>query len=62
VAIREGHAFADSVFGGKPHIVDYANVPSAVFSQPPLAGVGLTERQARNTYGNIKIYSPISGR
>ena len=57
VAIREGHAFADSVFGGKPHAVDYANVPSAVFSQPPLAGVGLTERQARNTYGNIKIYS-----
>jgi glutathione reductase (NADPH) len=57
VAIREGHAFADTVFGGKPGIVDYSFIPSAVFSQPPLASVGLTEGQARNQYGNIKVYS-----
>ncbi|HYD25977.1 MAG TPA: glutathione-disulfide reductase [Croceibacterium sp.] len=56
VAIREGQAFADTVFGGKPATVDYACVPSAVFSHPPLAGVGLTEGQARNTLGTIKVY------
>ena len=47
VAIREGQAFADNVFGGNPRTIDYDNIPSAVFSQPPLAGVGLTEAQAR---------------
>jgi glutathione reductase (NADPH) len=57
VAIREGQAFADTLFGGKTTTVDYGCIPSAVFSQPPLAGVGLTEGQARNTYGNIKVYS-----
>ncbi|MEO6093492.1 MAG: glutathione-disulfide reductase [Novosphingobium sp.] len=57
IAIREGQAFADTLFGGKPHSVDYACVPSAVFSQPPLAAVGLTEGQARNQYGNVKVYS-----
>ncbi len=57
VAIREGQAFADTVFGDKPTIVDYNCVPSAVFSHPPMAGVGLTEAQARNTLGSIKVYS-----
>ncbi len=57
VAIREGHAFADSVFGGTPRMVDYDNVPSAVFSQPPLAGVGMTEAKARAIYGNVKVYT-----
>jgi glutathione reductase (NADPH) len=57
VAIREGHAFADTVFGGNPRTVDYSCIPSAVFSQPPLAGVGLTEGQARNQYGNIKVFT-----
>jgi len=57
VAIREGHAFADTVFGGKPTKVDYDLIPSAVFSQPPLAAVGLTEGQARDRYGNIRVYS-----
>ena len=56
VAIREGHAFADSQFGGNPWRVDYDNVPNAVFSHPPIAGVGLTESQARNRYGQIKTY------
>ena len=57
VAIREGQAFADGLFGGTPRTIAYDCVPSAVFSQPPLAAVGLTEGEARNKYGNIKVYS-----
>jgi glutathione reductase (NADPH) len=57
VAIREGQAFADSVFGpGEPYAVDHSCVPSAVFSHPPIAAVGLTESEARNTLGNIKVF------
>jgi glutathione reductase (NADPH) len=57
VAIREGQAFADSVFGpGEPYAVDHACVPSAVFSHPPIAAVGMTESEARNQLGNIKVY------
>ncbi|HVF15397.1 MAG TPA: glutathione-disulfide reductase [Steroidobacteraceae bacterium] len=57
VAIREGQAFADSFFGDKPTKVDYGCIPSAVFSHPPLAGVGLTEAQARNKLGSVKVYT-----
>jgi glutathione reductase (NADPH) len=57
VAIREGHAFADTVFGGNPRMIDYGSIPSAVFSQPPLAGVGLTEEEARAKYGDVKVYT-----
>lgn len=57
VAIREGQAFADTVFGDKPTRVDYDCIPSAVFSHPPLAGVGLTESEARNKLGSVKIYT-----
>jgi glutathione reductase (NADPH) len=58
VAIREGHAFADRVFGGKDTQVSYDCIPSAVFSQPPLASVGLTEAQAREKLGNdVKIFT-----
>lgn len=57
VAIREGHAFADTVFGGAPRTIAYDHIPSAVFSQPPLAGVGLTERQAREAGHGVKIYT-----
>lgn len=57
VAIREGHAFADTVFGGKPRTISYANIPNAVFSQPPLAGVGLTEEQARAQLGEIEVFT-----
>ncbi|SNS06020.1 NADPH-glutathione reductase [Sphingomonas laterariae] len=57
VAIREGQAFADTQFGNKPGRVDYGCIPSAVFSHPPLAGVGLTESQARDKFGNVKIYT-----
>ncbi|MEO7563888.1 MAG: FAD-dependent oxidoreductase, partial [Sphingomicrobium sp.] len=57
VAIREGQAFADTFFGNTPHRVDYSCVPSAVFSHPPIASVGLTEGQARNTLGSVKTYA-----
>jgi glutathione reductase (NADPH) len=57
VAIREGQAFADTFFGNKPHQVDYGCIPSAVFSHPPLAGVGMTEGQARNTLGTVKTFT-----
>ncbi|MEZ0244715.1 MAG: FAD-dependent oxidoreductase, partial [Sphingomonas sp.] len=57
VAIREGQAFADTVFGGKPHQVDYDCIPSAVFSHPPMAGVGWTEGQAKNKLGSCKVYT-----
>ena len=56
VAIREGQAFADTVFGDKPTTVDYSCVPSAVFSHPPIASVGMTEGQARNKLGTVKVY------
>jgi glutathione reductase (NADPH) len=57
VAIREGQAFADTYFGNKPHRVDYGCIPSAVFSHPPLAGVGLTEGAARNKLGAVKTFT-----
>jgi glutathione reductase (NADPH) len=57
VAIREGQAFADTIFGNKPTRVDYAAIPSAVFSHPPLAGVGMTEGEARNRLGSVKTYT-----
>jgi len=57
VAIREGQAFADTFFGKKPHQVDYGCIPSAVFSHPPLAGVGLTEGAARNKLGAVRVYT-----
>jgi glutathione reductase (NADPH) len=56
VAIREGHAFADSVFGNNPRIIDYGCIPTAVFSNPPIAGVGLTEEQARAELGDVQVY------
>lgn len=56
VAIREGHAFADSVFGNDPRTVDHSLIPTAVFSQPELGTVGLTEAQARETVPNLDIY------
>ncbi|HTK59043.1 MAG TPA: glutathione-disulfide reductase [Sphingomicrobium sp.] len=57
VAIREGHAFADSEFGGKPWTVDYGCVPHAVFSHPPIASVGMTEGEARNRLGQVRTFT-----
>jgi glutathione reductase (NADPH) len=56
VAIREGHAFADSVFGGKPWEADHALIPTAVFSEPEIGTVGLSEADARAKHGAIDIY------
>ena len=59
VAIREGHAFADTVFGGKSTIVDHANVPTAVFSEPEVGAVGLTEAQARAQLAQTDVYKSM---
>jgi glutathione reductase (NADPH) len=56
VAIREGHAFADTVFGGKKIAVDHSMIPTAVFSQPEIGTVGLTEEQARQGFKAVDIY------
>jgi glutathione reductase (NADPH) len=56
VAIREGQAFADSVFGATPTAVDYQCTPSAVFTTPEIGTVGLTEAEALAQHGAIDIY------
>ncbi len=56
VAIRDGHAFADTVFGGKDIKIDHSMIPTAVFSQPEIGTVGLTEEEARKRHGAIDIY------
>jgi glutathione reductase (NADPH) len=56
VAIREGHAFADTVFGGKPEAVVHTDIPTAVFSTPELGTVGLTEVEARARFDCVDIY------
>ncbi|MTH96806.1 glutathione-disulfide reductase [Roseibium sp. RKSG952] len=56
VAIREGHAFADTVFGNKPWEVDHSLIATAVFSQPEVGTVGLTQEQALAKTGNLDIY------
>ena len=57
VAIREGQAFAETVFGdGDPVAVDHSCVPSAVFSHPPIAAVGMTEGEAKEALGSVKVY------
>ena len=57
VAIREGHAFADTIFGNKPWRVSHALIPSAVFCNPPIAAVGMTEAQARVALGDVKVFT-----
>jgi glutathione reductase (NADPH) len=57
VAIMEGHCFADTVFGKRPRKPDHHDVPSAVFCQPQLSTVGLSEEQARRVYGNLHVYT-----
>jgi glutathione reductase (NADPH) len=55
VATAEGHALADTLFGGNPRSVSLWNIPSAVFTTPPVATVGLTEDQA-SALGPVDIY------
>jgi glutathione reductase (NADPH) len=59
VAIREGMAFVDTVFKNSPTSVDYDNIATAVFSEPELGTVGLTEAQARDKYTTIDIYKSL---
>jgi glutathione reductase (NADPH) len=59
VAVREGHAYADTVFGGKPTPVDHTNVPTAVFSEPEVGAVGLTEAQAVQQLAKVDIYKTM---
>jgi glutathione reductase (NADPH) len=56
IAIREGHAFADTVYGRKPTKVDHATIPTAVFGHPPVGAVGLTERMARASHDVVHVY------
>ena len=56
IAIREGHAFADTVFGDKPTIVDHDLIPTAVFSTPEIGVIGCGEAAARAIYGEIDVY------
>ncbi len=56
IAIREGHAFADTVFGGKPWAVDHDLIPTAVFSTPEIGVVGHGEEVARRLHGEIDVY------
>lgn len=57
VATMEGHAFADTFFGNNERFADHDNVPSAVFSQPPIGSVGLSEEQARDKFDHVDTYS-----
>lgn len=57
VALMEGGAFAKTVFGNEPTKPDYRAVPSAVFSQPPIGTVGLTEEKAIQEYEDLDIYT-----
>src|SRR3546814_1717342 len=59
VALAEGQAFAETEFNGNPVRPDHDDVPSAVFSQPPIGSVGLTEAKAREKYGELDVY--VSG-
>src|SRR6195952_261729 len=56
VAIREGHAFADTLFGKSTVQVDHSTIPTAVFSQPEVGTVGLTEAEARAQFSHVDIY------
>jgi glutathione reductase (NADPH) len=57
VAIGEGRAFADTMYGNKPRQMNYADIPTAIFTTPEAATVGLTEEEAREIHGDaIKIY------
>jgi glutathione reductase (NADPH) len=56
VAIREGHAFADTVFGNRKVEVDHSNIPTAVFSQPEVGTVGMTEAEARAHFSHVDVY------
>jgi glutathione reductase (NADPH) len=57
VAIAEGRALAETLFNNRPMAIDHGQIPSAVFSQPPVATVGLTEAEARERLGEIAVFA-----
>ncbi|MGH8696246.1 MAG: glutathione-disulfide reductase [Burkholderiales bacterium] len=59
VAIREGQAVALTLFGGAPTPIDHIDVPTAVFSQPPVGTVGLTEAEAKERFAEVEIYTVV---
>jgi glutathione reductase (NADPH) len=59
VAIREGQAVALTLFGGSPTPIDHLDVPTAVFSQPPVGTVGLTEAEAKERFAQLEIYQAV---
>ena len=59
IAIREGAAFAETVFNDNPLAIDYSNIPTAVFSQPPVGTVGMTEEEARDNKFDVDIYKSV---
>ena len=59
MAIREGHAFADTVFGNTPRLVDHTLVPTAVFTTPEMGTVGLTEQVALQRYPRLDVYRTV---
>ena len=59
IAIREGASFAETVFNDKPLAVDHSNIPTAVFSQPPVGTVGMTEEEARDNKFDVDIYKSV---
>jgi glutathione reductase (NADPH) len=56
VAIHEANCLARTLFGDEPTAPDHSNVASAVFSQPPIGSVGLTEAQARSAHAEVDVY------
>src|SRR5262249_33840878 len=56
VAIREGHAFADTLFGNRPVRVDHELIPTAVFGTPEIGTVGLPEHTAHARYPKLEVY------
>ena len=56
VALAEGTALAKTLYQGTPTKVNYDNIPTAVFSQPPIGTVGLTEAEARKEYDDVSIF------
>mgnify|MGYP002630575573 CR=1 FL=1 len=59
VAINEGRIFAANHFGGEDRRMDYSNIPTTIFSQPPLGTVGLTEAEARKQYDHVVIFKSV---
>jgi glutathione reductase (NADPH) len=57
MAIREGHAFADTVFGKRPRVIDHSLVPTGVFTTPEMGVVGLTEEVALKRYPHLDVYT-----